>query len=167
MKLNPDYVRKVLLCIEKYSEYEDPYNFTHKAIRVFDMTTFDEFKSCNEQELINAFDTLIREDFILLAKPAKYYKGDLMDADIIGLTMKGYNFLNEIRNDTVWNAVKEQASKIGETSLKILADVSGKVGVALMTNPNALENLKNGILNLIGKQSDWSGKQQAWQTVAL
>ena len=91
MKLNPDYVRKVLLCVEKYSEYEDPCNFTHKPIRVFDMAAFDEFKSYNEQELINAFDTLIREDFILLAKPAKYHYGNLMDADIISSRREIFN----------------------------------------------------------------------------
>ena len=132
MKLNFDYVRDILLCVEKHSEYEDPYNFTHKVIRVFDMVAFDEFKGYNDQELINAFDVLIREDFILLAKPAKYHKGDLMDADIIGLTMKGYDLLNEIRNETVWNEVKERAANPDGTSLRILAKASEQIAAKAM-----------------------------------
>lgn len=73
-----------------------------------------------------------------------------MAADIIGLTWSGHIFLDNIRNDTIWNAVKEKSKKIGKVSITALASAAGGLANAMMTDPNALNNFLQGIDN-IGK----------------
>jgi hypothetical protein len=46
---------------------------------------------------------------------------------IMDLTPAGHEFIADIRNDTVWNNVKEKSSKIGVSSLRAIRDIA--VGV--------------------------------------
>ena len=72
-----------------------------------------------------------------------------MSADIVGLTWNGHQFLDNVRNDTVWNAVKEKAKQYGQFSIKTLASAAGSLSVALMNDPNAIQNFLQGVGNIV------------------
>lgn len=71
-----------------------------------------------------------------------------MTARIIGLTWRGHELLDNIRDKTVWNAVKKKAGKFGGFSLSVLANSAKTISIALMSDPNAINNFLNGIDNI-------------------
>jgi hypothetical protein len=61
-----------------------------------------------------------------LIENVKYYdNGDFVIID--DLTPKGHEFIENIRQDTVWNGVKSIAKKIGSTSLSAVVQISSNV----------------------------------------
>lgn len=74
--------------------------------------------------------------------------GNINITRIIGLTWKGHEFLDNIRDNTVWNAVKEKASKFGGLSISALFNGAKFLSSALMTDPNALQNFLQGVQNI-------------------
>lgn len=93
---------------------------------------------------------MIEEEFIECAEPPRFIRKNLVTANITGLSYNGHNLLNNIRNDTVWNAVKQKAKKIGGISLSTLASSAGIVTTSLMSDPNAIQNLLQGVENIKG-----------------
>ena len=65
------------------------------------------------QELVYALELLLKEHFIECADKPYFVDGNLMTARIIGLTWSGHELLDNVRNDTVWSAVKQKAKKFG------------------------------------------------------
>lgn len=69
-------------------------------------------------------------------------------ARIIGLTWKGHELLDSIRDNTVWNAVKKKAVKYSGLSISALSNGTKIPGSALMNNPNAIQNFLDGVNNI-------------------
>ena len=151
MKLNHDYVRDILLYIEENLYYEDSQSATpnkHQEISDGQLLCDDYFKNHNKQELAYALELLLQEGFIACAERPYFVKGNLQIARIIGLTWSGHTLLDNIRNDTVWNAVKQKSKRIGGVSIIALANAAGALANAMMTDPNALNNFIQGINNV-------------------
>lgn len=151
MRLNADYVREILLFIEKELDYEDydsetPYK--HKEIADGQLVCNSYFDSYDKQELSYALELLIKEDYIELAGAPTMHNGNILFARIIGLKWRGHELLNNIRNDTVWNAVKKKASKFGGFSISTLFSGAKFLTSALMKNPNAIQDFLQGIDNI-------------------
>lgn len=149
MRLNHDYVRDILLYIEKNLGYDEFYN-THKEIHHGKLLCDEHFANYDKQELTYALELLIKSGFIELAARPNIHDGNINSARIIGLTWNGHELLDNIRDDTIWNAVKEKSKKIGKVSITALASAAGGLANAMMTDPNALNNFLQGIDN-IGK----------------
>lgn len=150
MRLNHDYVRDILLYIEEKLNYEDSSNPAyHKNIFFGKLLTDNYFEKYDKQELTYALELLIKERFIDCEKEPYFVRGSLMSADIIGLTWNGHAFLDNIRNDTAWNAVKEKAKKVGNVSIIAMAGAAGQLATAMLTDPNALNNFLQGTTNII------------------
>jgi hypothetical protein len=150
MKLNHDYVRDILLFIEKELDYKDNSGFTHKEITNGQLVYDKVFSKHNKEELNYALEQLIKADYIDLASKPNIHRGSIDIADIIGLTWSGHELLDNIRNDTVWNAVKKKASKFEDFSISVLSTSAKMLVTSLMSDPNAIQNFLDGIDN-IGK----------------
>lgn len=151
MKLNPDYVRDILLYIEENVDYNtETIPPKHNELRFSKIYEDKYFKNHEKQQLTEALNTMIEEGFIECAEPPRFIRKNLVTANITGLTYKGHDLLNNVRNNTVWNAVKQKAKKIGGVSLNALASSAGMVTTSLMSDPNAIQNLLNGVDNIKG-----------------
>lgn len=151
MKLNPDYVRDILLYIEKNVDYNtETIQPKHNELWFGKIYKDEYFKNHEKQQLTEALNTMIEEEFIECAEPPRFIRKNLISANITGLSYTGHNLLNNIRNDTVWNAVKQKAKKIGGISLSTLVSSASAVTTSLMSDPNAVQNLLNGIDNIKG-----------------
>lgn len=151
MRLNHDYIRNILLFIEEnlnYKEYTDMPSY-HKTPSFAEVLSDEYFMDYNQEELLYAMELLIREKYIQCTKEPYFVNGSLMSADIVGLTWNGHQFLDNVRNDTVWNAVKEKAKQYGQFSIKTLASAAGSLSVALMNDPNAIQNFLQGVGNVV------------------
>jgi hypothetical protein len=149
MKLNHDYVRDILLFIENNLDYEDSPPTHHKEIFYGILLADKYFTEYDRQELTYALELLIKEQFIECSENPYFVKGNLMTANIIGLTWSGHELLDNIRNDTIWNAVKKKASKLGNFSISVLSASAKILATSLMSNPNAIQNFLDGADNII------------------
>ncbi len=148
MKLNHDYVRDILLYIEENLDYEDkdsetPYR--HKIITDSELMTDDIFKKHNKQELSNALELMIKKDYIEVTDDSNISNGVMYIAKIIGLTWKGHELLDNVRDNTVWNAVKKKAFKFGGVSLSALFNCSKTLVNRLMEDPDAVQKFLQGV----------------------
>lgn len=109
MRLNHDCVRDILVFIESELIYE---NNQHKCFRFSKILKHDNFLNCNKDELRYALELLIYENYINCVKSPYFVDGNLMSADIVGLTWQGHELLDNVRNDTVWNAVKQKINEV-------------------------------------------------------
>lgn len=147
MKLNADYVRDILLYIEKNLGYNKSSNI-HKEITNRELISDDSFTNYNKQELTYALELLIKSGFVELASRPNMHDGNINMARIIGLTWTGHELLDNIRDNTVWNAVKKKAVKYSGLSISALSNGAKILGSALMNDPNAIQNFLDGVNNI-------------------
>ena len=152
MKLNHDYVRSILLFIEQNLDYKNadsPTPSIHNEITDGQLICNPYFDKYDKQELAYALEKLLEVGFIACADTPVVRNGNLYLARIIGLTFYGHDFLDNIRNDTVWGAVKERGKKIGGGSIQAIASAGGMLMNAMLTDPNALQNFIDGTKNML------------------
>lgn len=149
MTLNPDALREVLLCIENEIQYTGRGYEHNRYLNQGEIASLVDCKDITEDEIKTAVEILLTTNYLDLVEPPKFYPtGDLAYLKIKGLTMDGYNFLNTIRKKPIWEAVKKGACLSGVTSIKALSCAAAKLGEALLSDPEALNNFIQGFDNI-------------------
>ena len=145
MKLNYDCIRKILLYVEANSGYE-PNTTIYKIIQPKEISKALCNDKLTDEEITYAIQLLFEEGYFNVV----YGRNNtLFDIDITSLSLRGNELLNNIRNDTAWNAVKERCKKVGVGSIKVISNVTGALGTAMLTDPNALQNFIDGTKNML------------------
>lgn len=119
MRLDPDCTRAILMAIE------DVCDMTH----IFDSKTD-----------LNRIDGDFPGHKILYHAHQCYMSGFLVNfgTDMSGnwtasdLTPAGHQFIANIREDTIWNSVKEVAGKVGSKSLEAITQIASSVVTELI-----------------------------------
>lgn len=119
MKLNPDCIRDILLCVEAV-EFDEPIEFS-EIVEKLDKYEVEEVLYHINQCEYNNFFTKINHF-------AQSYNGRIFD-----LTPKAHEFLANIRSDNVWNKIKEKALKAGSIALPVLQKVAAGVIESALT----------------------------------
>ncbi|WP_037956844.1 MULTISPECIES: DUF2513 domain-containing protein [unclassified Sulfurospirillum] len=114
MKRDVELIRNIMLHLEEHL-------VPNSIINARDLSLYD--KSSNEefQVLLEHINQLL-ENELIEAKPLKDLSG-LREFMIFRITSKGYDFLDILRNDTVWKDVKEKASVVGGFTISLLIDL--------------------------------------------
>lgn len=114
MKLNPDCIRDLLIEIEQTCTTYNQFDSIHHIENLISKYSKDELayhaRQCSFAGLIYDYKT--------------YISGDWMVGD---LTPKGHEFLANIREDTIWNNVKDISSKVGSKSVSALSQIASGV----------------------------------------
>lgn len=116
MKLNPDCVRDILLKIEEIPDVKHHWDFTPKNIPEI-------FPTYSIEEIIYHLRQCELSGFLL--NPS--HNGNFDYYDVADLTPYGHEFLNNIRENNIWNGVKSVANKVGTTSLNALVQIASNV----------------------------------------
>jgi hypothetical protein len=116
MKLNPECVRDILFTVEDKTDSE------HYIDYPYELPECELLLKYSEEEVRYHINQCDMSALIIV-------NGKDMDGNmsIMDLTPAGHEFIADIRNDTVWNNVKEKSSKIGVSSLRAIRDIA--VGV--------------------------------------
>lgn len=114
MKLDQDCIRDVLLQVEAADLSDHPTAATlHRKL-----PRYSEDELCYACYLLGDAGYLDIEKTYFIRRPA---------VRVNGITYKGYSFLEQIRDDTVWGKVKARAKKLGVAALSGLADIAKDV----------------------------------------
>lgn len=114
MKLDYDCLRYILLAIED----------TDKSRILASSLTNDTY---SKGEILHHVDCLKDVHYIETSSPMTCLDAPSSDCYIFRLTMQGHQFLDTIRNDTVWKETKKITSKIGTATLDVIIDIASKV----------------------------------------
>lgn len=79
--------------------------------------------SMTEDEFLEHL-VLLDESKLIEGKGVKVGGGIYIDYMVIRITSDGYDFLDALRNDTVWNAVKEKVNLVGGVALNVMIDIA-------------------------------------------
>ena len=123
MRLNADCVRGVLLEMEKI-----PYG-----------------QSLRPKALYSALKTFSEDDInysIIKLKEVGYIDAVISESDdgsifrfvVNDITWDGHQFLNNIRESSVWEKAKEKCSKIGSLAIPILSDAASAILSSALTS---------------------------------
>ena len=83
MKLNPDYVRDILLYIEKNVDYNtETIPPKHNELWFGKIYKDEYFKNHEKQQLTEALNTMIEEEFIECAEPPRFIRKNLISVMI-------------------------------------------------------------------------------------
>ncbi|MEC1648200.1 DUF2513 domain-containing protein [Bacillus halotolerans] len=110
MKLDRDCLRDVLLTIEEEVGFLET-----SSIQV--LAECPRLTKYNKSDVYYCIKKLTEADFIT---EISYLGG----SDVSELTFKGHEFLDTIRDGEVWDKTKAVATKVGGTSLAIMAEVA-------------------------------------------
>lgn len=117
MKLNPDCIRDLLLVIEE-------------AVAPFELWQYD---GENPEDVETSLQSYTSDEILYHLNQME--KADLIETDpccgeivlVIDLTPNGHEFLANIRENTIWNGVKEVSGKVGASSLNALSTIASNV----------------------------------------
>lgn len=136
MKLNPDCIRDVLLCLEENLKITEEQNFSQMTL----VQLKEKLSNYSDDDIFYSVYNLHQIHFI---------EGNIKNAsnkvmyfcEIKNITWDGHQFLNTIRPITVWEATKKGASKLGIMSMNALATISSKIVEAIITNPAVITKI--------------------------
>lgn len=125
MKRDIELIRNIMLQLEEHLIPNSMINA--RNLLLYDKSSDEEF-----QILLEHINQLL-ENELIEAKPLKDLSG-FREFMIFRITSKGYDFLDTLRNDTVWNDVKEKASVVGGFTISLLTDlgksyIKSKLGI--------------------------------------
>uniref|UniRef100_UPI00403F7D23 DUF2513 domain-containing protein n=1 Tax=Lentilactobacillus hilgardii TaxID=1588 RepID=UPI00403F7D23 len=117
MELNHDCVRDILLWVEK--------NASLKPVRT-DTVVNSLDSNWTDDELVYCIIQLNEAE--LLDGGASMSNGGISINEIKKITWKGHEYLDNIRDDTIWRKTKKTVfSKVGSASLSIVSSVAAKI----------------------------------------
>lgn len=116
MKLDHECVRDFLL------EFEDKgpaFKYTH----ISDMQNYDSFKNYGESAIVYTIAKLIEAEFLSGIVEWDEYSGDLSTCEVTAITFKGHEFIDTVRDSTVWSATKSAVSALTSSSISTLMGI--------------------------------------------
>lgn len=136
MKLNHDCIRDVMIYIEENCIYEDD-DRGNRSIhsRVFYEITHDEKLSSQytEDEIRYVVAQLYFEDMVIATMTPETLNFRQVEVD--SLSFKGHEFLDNIKDDTVWKKAKKfVGDHLTSTSFSIIANVASKIAIEALTS---------------------------------
>ena len=118
MKINNDCARKILFEVEKI-----PYSET--------LTIIEFYKRISEfsiEDVLNIVTNFNKEHYLVVVDNVSYDVNYFLSENKIKcLTESRYKTLDLIKNDEVWNIIKEKIDNFDETSIYTLFDIDNKI----------------------------------------
>ena len=136
MKLNHDCIIDVMIYIENNCIYEDD-SRGNRSIhsRVFYEIIHDEKLSSRytEDEIRYVVAQLYFEDMVIATMTPETLNFRQFDVD--SLSFKGHEFLDNIKDDTIWKKTKKfVGERLNSASLAIIGNVAGKLALEALTS---------------------------------
>ncbi|MFQ7657004.1 MAG: DUF2513 domain-containing protein [Anaerostipes hadrus] len=136
MKLNHDCIRDVMIYIENNCIYEDD-SRGNRSIhsRVFYEIIHDEKLSSRytEDEIRYVVAQLYFEDMVIATMTPETLNFRQFDVD--SLSFKGHEFLDNIKDDTIWKKTKKfVGERLNSASLAIIANVASKIAIEALAS---------------------------------
>lgn len=147
MRLVPDAIRDILLYIEQNQTAQYDCTGIFEVKPMSSKFILDELRTSRHytrEEAEYSLRVLYNEN-ILYGKHSIGKNNRIINLTIEGITYNGHQFLDSIRNDTIWNKVKEKAWKFGVLGFKGLYEICSEVIKQAKDNPELFSNILDSL----------------------
>lgn len=111
-------IKDVLIYLQEHLHYEK--SGKHSEINWLTIITDNELNENYPQETIKyTIEKMIEGNLVRVSKFKRDAHNTIIMCFIDDITITGHNFVDNARNDTVWNHFKNKLSKVGKVSLPI------------------------------------------------
>lgn len=118
MRINNDCAREILIEVEKI-----PFGETISVGKLQ-----ENLSNYSIEDVLNIVTFFNREHYLCVPDKVSYDDGDVFrEHKIKCLTEKGYKTLDLVRNDDVWNLIKEKVDNFDELSIYTIFDIANKI----------------------------------------
>lgn len=140
MTLNYDCIRDVLLYLEDTLEYTDnQIAMTHTRLTINSIA--NELSSYSKEDVQYTIEKLYEARYIRIVNIIHDKNGYMTSGYIDDITWEGFNFLNNIREKSIWEATKEGAKKVGAISISAISTISLEIVKAVVTNQEVINKI--------------------------
>ena len=140
MTLNYDCIRDVLLYLEDTLDYTDnPVAMTHKRLTINNVA--NALSSYSKEDVQYTIEKLYEARYIRIVDVSTDSQRYMINGYIDDITWEGYNFLNNIREKSIWEATKEGAKKVGAMSISAISMISFEIVKAVVTNQEVINKI--------------------------
>ena len=140
MTLNYDCIRDVLLHLENTLGYtDDETSMTHKRLNIETICACLSLYS--KEDVQYTIEKLHEAKYIRIVNVVYNNQNYIINAYIDDITWDGFNFLNNIREKSIWEATKQGAKKVGAMSISAISMISFEIVKAVVTNQEVINNI--------------------------
>ena len=140
MTLNYDCIRDVLLYLEDMLGYTDnQVAMTHKRLTI--SSVVNELTSYTKEDVQYTIEKLFEAKFIRIINISIDNQRYIVNGYIDDITWDGFNFLNNIREKSIWEATKQGAKKVGAMSISAISMISFEIVKAIVTNQEVINKI--------------------------
>lgn len=144
MKLNPDCIRDVLLYLEDNLSYVEDETSLIEHNTITATTIVNDLREKYDYEADDikySIEKLLEIRYIVSHNIVTGDNRSIISCPISDITYDGHQFLNTIRPDTIWQATKKGASKIGLMSMHTLSTIAMEIAKAVVTDPTVIAKI--------------------------
>ena len=140
MTLNYDCIRDVLLYLENTLTYvNNPMALTHKRLNIDSISK--NLPSYSKDDVEYSIEKLFEARYIRIVNITYDKQNYIVSGYIDDITWEGFNFLNNIREQSIWDATKNGAKKVGAMSISALNMIAFEIVKAVVTNQEVINNI--------------------------
>lgn len=140
MTLNYDCIRDVLLYLENTLGYtENQIAMTHKRLLIGSVA--NKLPSYKKEDVQYTIEKLFEAKYIRIVNITTDNQKYIINGYIDDITLDGFNFLNNIREKSIWEATKEGAKKVGAMSVSTISMISFEIVKAVVTNQDVINKI--------------------------
>lgn len=144
MTLNYDCIRDVLLYLEDTLGYtNDIVAMTHKRLTI--ETICSDLPSYSKEDIQYTVEKLFEARYIRIVDITHNKQNYIVNGYVDDITWDGFNFLNNIREKSIWEATKRGAKKVGAMSVSAISMISFEIIKAIVTNQEVINNIVSRI----------------------
>lgn len=136
MKRDIDLYRDILLYVEKAHHPSKPGICFNADGRIDSYETTDvepptSLKDSDSTVLIRHCELLAQAGLIQISDPARTASGTVMMLCVNGITHEGHDFLDNVRDDTIWKKTKKETRSFALDVIKSVAEgiIKGSMGM--------------------------------------
>lgn len=140
MTLNYDCIRDILLYLEDTLEYTDnQIAMPHKRLTIGNIV--NELSSYTKEDVQYTIEKLFEARYIRIVDIIHDKNGYITSGYVDDITWDGFNFLNNIREKSIWEATKDGAKKVGAMSVSAISMISFEIVKAVVTNQEVINKI--------------------------
>lgn len=128
MRFNYDCIRDVLLYLESNLGYEED----STILKTFSWQQISKASELSEKystdEITYCLELLKDKGFIKVPHFKRLPSGKILRFDINDITWDGYDLLDTIKNDTVWQKTKEKLKIVGASGISMILSTAIEMG---------------------------------------
>ena len=140
MTLNYDCIRDILLYLEDTLEYTDnQIAMTNKRLTIGNIA--NELSSYTKEDVQYTIEKLFEARYIRIVDIIHDKNGYITSGYVDDITWDGFNFLNNIREKSIWEATKDGAKKVGAMSVSAISMISFEIVKAVVANQEVINKI--------------------------